>query len=235
MRIVGLSEDEWDDQLSCITNPGQQALSVTCEDITFAVGFSDGTTHIYDIATMQEKHVVNHQDQVRFVVFSTTDQYLATASRKKIRLWNCTKVALVWESKLNDPLLALSFNEDNNLLMGATRSNTLLFWASATGHLINSFQFSDIDEATGREHQHARVATHASFSPGLSLLAVAHQQRPIALWDLEDCTYVGQYNKDTYGYPGPLCLALIFNPKAEVQLVAAAYEDGELVVFDPWT
>lgn len=235
MRVLGLSEDEWDDRLSCIINPGQRALSVTCEDITFAIGFSDGTTHIYDTATMQEKHVVNHQDQVHFVVFSFTDQYLATASRKKIRMWKCTTMTSAWESKLDDPLLALSFNEDNSLLMGATRSNALLFWALATGHLVNSFQFSDIDESTGREHQYARVPTHASFSPGLSLLAVAYRQRPIVLWDLEDCTYVGQYNKDTDVYPGPLCLALMFNQKAQVQLVAAAYDDGELVVFDPWT
>lgn len=235
MRVLGLSENEWDDRLSCIINPGRLALSVTCEDITFAVGFSDGTTHVYDTATMQEKHVVNHQDQVRFVVFSTTDQYLATASRKKIRMWNCSTMAMAWESKLDDPLLALSFSEDNSFLMGATRSNALFFWTLTTGHLVNSFQFSDIDESTGREHHHARAPTHASFSPGLSLLAVVYRQRPIVLWDLEDCTYVGQYNKDTDVYPGPLCLALIFNQKAEVQLVAAAYDDGELEVFDPWT
>ena len=235
MRVLGMSEDEWDDRLSYIINPGQQALAVACEDIAFAVGFSDGTTHIYDTSTMQEKHVFNHQDQVRFVAFSTTDQYLATASRKKIRLWNCTTTALTWDFKLNDPLLAMCFNEDNSLLMGATRSNSLLFWDSATGELVNSFQFSDIDELTGREHQHARAPTHATFSPGLNLLAVVYRQRPIVLWDLEDCTYVGQYNKDTNIYPGPLCLALIFNPKAEVQLVAASYDDGEIVAFDPWT
>lgn len=235
MRILGLSEDEWDDRLSCIANPGRQALSVACEDIAFAVGFSDGTIHIYDTSAMQEKHIFNHQDQVRFVAFSTTDQYLATASRKKISLWNCTTMTLTWEVKLNDPLLAMCFNEDNSLLMGATRSNSLLFWNSATGELVNSFQFSDIDESTGREHRHARAPTHAAFSPGLNLLAVVYRQRPIVLWDLEDCSYVGQYNKDTHVYPGPLCFALIFNPKAEVQLVAAAYDDGEIVAFDPWT
>ena len=140
-----------------------------------------------------------------------------------------------WEVKLNDPLLAMCFNEDDTLRMGATRSNSLLFWNSATGELVNSFQFSDIDESTGREHRHARAPTHAAFSPGLSLLAVVYRQRPIVLWDLEDCSYVCQYNKDTNVFPGPLCLALIFNPKAEVQLVAAAYDDGEIVAFDPWT
>lgn len=201
----------------------------------FAVGFSDGTAHIYDTSTLQEKHILNHRDQVRFVAFSTTDQHLATASRKKICLWKCTTMMLVWEFKLNDPLLTMSFNEDNSLLMGATRSNSLLFWDSLTGELINSFQFSDIDESTGREHQHARAPTHAAFSPGLNLLAIVYRQRPIVLWDLEDCTYVGQYSKDTHVYPGPLCFAIIFNPKAEVQLVAAAYDDGEIVTFDPWT
>ena len=235
LRVLGLSEDEWDDRLSCITNPGRQALSVTCEDFSFAVGFSDGTTHMYDTSTMQEKHIFHHHDQVRFVAFSTTDQYLATASRKKVSLWSCTTKILNWEVKLNDPLLAMCFNEDNRLLMGATRSNSLLFWNSASGELVNSFQFSDIDESSGREHQHARVPTHAAFSPGLNLLAVVYRQRPIVLWDLEDCSYVGQYNKDINVYPGPLCFALIFNPKAEVQLVAAAYDDGELVAFDPWT
>ena len=235
LRVLGLSEDEWDDRLSCITNPGRQALSVACEDFSFAVGFSDGTTHIYDTSTMQEKHIFNHHDQVRFVAFSTTDQYLATASRKKIKLWNCTTKILIWEVKLNDPLLTMCFNEDNRLLMGATRSNSLLFWNSATGDLVNSFQFSDIDESSGREHEHARAPTHAAFSPGLNLLAVVYRQRPIVLWDLEDCSYVGQYNKDTNIYPGPLCFALIFNPKAEVQFVAAAYDDGEIVAFDPWT
>ena len=235
MRVLGLSEDDWDNQLSCIVSAGRQALSVTCEDTAFAVGFSDGTAHIYDTFTMQEKHAFNHRDQVRFVAFSPTDPYLATASRKKISLWNCTTMVLTWEVKLSDPLLTMCFNEDNSLLMGATRSNSLLFWKSATGELVNSFQFSDIDESTGREHQHARAPTHAAFSPGLNLLAVVYRQRPIVLWDLEDCSYVGQYNKETNVYPGPLCFALIFNPKAEVQLVAAAYDDGEIVAFDPWT
>ena len=235
LRVLGLSEDEWDDLISCIINPGQQALSVTCEDVAFAVGYSDGSTHIYDTSTMQEKHVFHHRDQVRFVEFSTTDQHLATASRKKISLWDCTAVIRKWEVKLDDPLLAMSFNENNDLLMGATRSNMLFFWDSLTGRLVNSFQFSDIDESTGKEHPHPRAPTHAAFSPGLNLLAVVYRQRPIVLWDLEDCTYVGQYSKDTNVYPGPLCFAIIFNPKAEVQLVAAAYDDGEIVAFDPWT
>ena len=235
MRVLGLSEDEWDDRISCIVNPGRSALSIACEDIAFAVGFSDGTAHIYDTSTLQEKHVFNHRDQVRFVAFSTTDHHLATASRKKICLWNCTTMISIWEYKLNDPLLTMSFNEDNSILMGATRTNSLLFWDSLTGELINSFQFSDIDESTGREHQHARAPTHAAFSPGLNLLAIVYRQRPIVLWDLEDCTYVGQYSKDTHVYPGPLCFAVIFNPKAELQLVAAAYDDGEIVTFDPWT
>ena len=235
LRVLGLSEDEWDDLISCIINPGQQALSVTCEDIAFAVGYSDGTAHVYDTSTMQEKHVFHHRDQVRFVTFSTTDQHLAAASRKKISLWDCTAMVMIWEVKLADPLLAVSFNENNDLLMGATRSNMLFFWDSLTGRLVNSFQFSDIDESTGKEHPHARAPTHAAFSPGLNLLAVVYRQRPIVLWDLEDCTYVGQYNKDTNVYPGPLCFAIIFNAKAEVQLVAAAFDDGEIVAFDPWT
>ena len=235
MRVLGLSEDDWDDRISCIINPGQKALSITCEDITFAVGFSDGTTRIYDTSTMQEKHMLNHRDQVRFVAFSTTDQYLATGSRRKISLWNCTTMVLIWEVKFSDPLLSMCFNEDNSLLMAATSSSSLFFWNSATGEPVNSFQFSEIDESAGEERRHAQTPSHAAFSPGLNLFAVAYRNRPILLWDLEDCTYVGQYSRYSNVYLQPLCLALIFNPKAEVQLVAAAYDDGEIVAFDPWT
>lgn len=235
MRVSGLSEHEWDDRASCLTSPGHQALSVTCGNIAFAVGFSDGTAHAYDTSTMQEKHVFNHRDQVRYVSYSTTNHFFATASRKKICLWNCTSNVLTWEVKLTSPLLAICFNENNSALMGATKSNSLFFWDLVTGELINSFQFSDIDESTGKEHPHARAPTHAAFSPGLNLLAIVYRQRPIVLWDLDDCSYVGQYNKDIIVYPGPLCFALIFNSKAEVQLMAAAYDDGEIVVFDPWT
>ena len=221
LRVMGLSEDDWSDRLLCITAPGRQALSVACEDVAFAVGFSDGTIHLYDTSTLQEKHTFNHREQVRLVAFSTTDQHLATASRKRISFWNCTTKSLVWEGKLGDALLAMTFNEDNSLLMGATRSNSLLFWDSTNGRSVDSFQFSDIDEFTGEEHRHARAPTHAAFSPGLNLFAVVYRQRPIVLWDLEDSSCIGQYSKDTSVYPGPLCFVLIFNPKAEVQLVAA--------------
>ena len=235
LQVLGLSEDEWDDRIACIVNPGRQAFSVTCEGILFAVGYSDETTRVYDTSTMQERHVFPHGDEVRFVVLSSTDQNLAAASRKKISLWNCTTTAMIWEVKLNEPLLALSFSEDNKLLMGATRSNEMFFWDSLTGNLVNSFQFSDIDESTGKEHRHAQQPSLAVFSPGLNLLAVVYRQRPIVVWYLEDCSCVGQYSKDTSAYLEPLCFAIVFNAKADIQLVAAAYDDGEIVTFDPWT
>lgn len=83
MRVLGLSEDKWDDRLSCIISPRRQALSIACEDVMFARGLSDGTIHTYDTSTLQENHIFYHWGQVRFVVFSTTEQRLATASRKK--------------------------------------------------------------------------------------------------------------------------------------------------------
>lgn len=207
MRVFGPLEDGWDDRASCITNPGQQALSVAFGDINFAVGFSDGTARTYDASTIQEKGVFYHREQVRFVSYSITNQCLAVASRKKISLWNGTSKLSTWEVKLDSPLLAMCFNEDNTTLMVAMRSNALLFWDSATGELVSSFQFSDIDESTGKEHSHARAPTHAAFSPGLNLLAIVYRQRPIVLWDLEDCAYVGQYSKGVNVYPGPLCFA----------------------------
>lgn len=89
-----------------------------------------------------------------------------------------------------------------------------------------------MDEST-REYQDTRAPTHAVLSAGLNILATVYRQRPLVLWDLEDCSYISQYKISTCAYPEPLCFAILFDPKAEVQLLAAAYHDGEIETLDP--
>lgn len=36
-------------------------------------------------------------------------------------------------------------------------------------------------------------------------------------------------------YPGPLLLAFVFNPNPDISLLAASYQQEQLVVLDPWT
>ena len=235
LQLTGLSQDDWDDRICCIIVPEVQTLSVACQDTRFAVGCSDGLVRLHDATTMQEAFKIHHGEPVRHVVLAFAADYLVTAGRKQLDLWNFSTGTLIWSIKLRDQILSLQFSDDDSMLLAATRSNSIIYWETSGGKEVNLYHFSDIDEVSQSEYQFRRPPTHAAVSAGLKLLAVAYRQRAVILWDLEDFSYVGQFNKSTATYPGPLIFSIILNPNAEIQLGAAAYDDGDVVVFDPWT
>ena len=235
LQLVGLSQRHWDDRLCCITFSQAQALSVACRESKFAIGLSDGFVHVYHETTFQEELKLNHGEPVRRLAFSTINIYMASAGRRKISLWNISTGILLWATKVLDQPLALDFDEDDTVLMAATKANSMGFWDVITGRELEVSQFSDIDENEQTEYHYQRPPIHAAFSPGLKLLGIAYRQRPVSFWDLEDKTFIGQFHKSRAVYPEPLIHAFIFNPKPEINLAAVAYQDGDVVVFNPWT
>ncbi len=234
LQLVGLSETQWDDRLCCLIFPEVQTLSVACRDNKYALGLSDGLIHIYDETSFQIQHKLSHGEPVRVLSFGTINTYVASAGRKKIRLWNTSTAAQLWAADVTDQSLALGFNEDDSILMVATRANSLSSWAVETGKEIDVAQFSDIEDDQSENH-YKRPPIHAEFCPGLNLLGVAYRNRPVNFWDLEDNTFVGQYHKTDAIYPEPLIQDFIFNPNPELSLAAIVYEGGEVVTFDPFT
>ena len=235
LRLVGLSETQWDDRLCCLISPEAQTLSIACRDNRYALGLSNGSIYVYDETSFQIQLKLPHGEPVRVLSFGTINTYVASAGRKTIRLWNISTAAQLWVVDMSDQSLALDFNEDDSVLMAATRANSLRFWAVETGKEIYVAQFSDIEEEDQSEYHYKRPPIHAEFSPSLKLLGVAYRNRPVSFWDLEDNTFVGQYHKTGAVYPEPLIHDFIFNPNPEVSLAAIAYEGGEVVTFDPFT
>lgn len=68
----------------------------------------------------------------------------------------------------------------------------------------------------------------------MNLLAVGYRARPVGFWNLEDSSYVGQFWRNSDEFQ-PAVVALVFNPNLDLSLAAAAYQDGTVLVFDPWT
>ena len=237
LRFSGVSHMEWDDRVSCVVFPNAQVLSVASHDNLFTVGLSDGTARVLSLSATQEQRSLKHGEQVRVVRFSATDQHLATSSRKRICMWDLASGQKRWEYRMDSPVLCLDFTAGNNSFLAVTNANTVRVWNATTGELTQQFDVCDIDEETEQQHPQKRVATHADFCPGLNLLAVGYRQRPVVIWELNDvsCEYVGSYSKDFKAHYGPLLFALKFNPKPELALLAASYDDGDLVIFDPMT
>ena len=235
LQLEGLSQRYWDDRLCCIIFSGAQTLSAAWCDNKFALGLSDGTVHVYDETSFQRQLRLSHGEPVRCLNYATTNLYLASASRKRLSLWNTSTGSQLWTTTLADQALALEFDEDDSILMAATRANTMCFWEVRTGQVLDESHFSDIDEEDRSEYHYKRSPLRARFAPGLRLLGVAYRQRPISFWDLEDNTFIGQYHKAGSVYPEPRILDFIFNPKAEISLAAVAYDSRDVAVFDPWT
>lgn len=235
LQMVGLSEKDWNDQLCCVGSSETQALSIACQDNRFAVGASDGIVRVYHAATFQEEKTLTHGEPVRKLEFGSINTHLASAGRTKIGLWNSASGTLLRTLNIVDPIITLDFTMDNSQVVVTTRANSLKFWRVADGFEIDTCQFADVDEEQGEESTYLRPPTHAAFSAELNLLVVAYRQRPVNIWDLEENTFVGHFYKSATQYPHPLIFALIFNSNPVLCLAAVAYDDGDVITFDPWT
>lgn len=235
LQLNGLSESQWDDRTCCIIFQTSQTLSVACRDEKYALGLSDGTIHLYDEASYQEKMVLKHGEPVRCLNFASLNIHIAAASRNSISVFETSTGILMWRTEITDQPIALEFNEYATTLMAATRANSMSFWAVETGEEIDICQFSDINEEDHSEYHYQRPPTHAMFSPGLNLLGVVYRNRPVSLWDLGDKSFVGQFHREGASYPGPLTQDFLFNPNPEICRGAVLYQDGTVVIFEPWT
>jgi WD40 repeat protein len=115
----------------------------------------------------------------------------------------------------------------------ATTSNHVAQWNVSNGAALDVCPFWDPED---EQAEYKRPPWQAQFSTELNILAVGYRQRPIALWDLEDESFLGQLRKSTTSsFLEPRIAALVFNPNPEINLMAVSYQDGELVTYDPWS
>ena len=234
LKVVGSSENDWDDRLSCIVFPEERTTAIACQDTRFVVGLANGTIGVYYTSTLQEANRLQHEEPVRQLQFANLDTLIASSGRRKIKLWNAISGVQLWMAEHKNDILTLQFTEDDRLLMAATRTNQLAYWAIEDGKELDT---SPIHETMpDGQSAYRPPATHAQYSLGLNLLAIAHRQRPISFWDLASNSFIGQFHMSgSNTYPGPLVVSLVFNPNPDVSLLAASYQEEYLVVLDPWT
>ena len=234
IAVCGLSATNWDDCLSTMLY-GHTPSALACSGKHFAVGLSSGQLIVYQDSTCQEVHTLQHQEPIRVVQFGRTGNVLASSGTKMIRIWDVTSWQEMFKFDIPHLCLCLTFSDDDKLLLGASRSNYLNFWDLTTGLLRDSTNW--IEELEGEQAQGYRRPTAASFSMEQNLLAIVYRGQDILLWDLERDTLYETYAKDTGAYSPRLAAnatvwSLVFSPAVGTSLLAAAYSDGDLVLFD---
>lgn len=233
LSIVGFSNVEWNDRLSCIDFHEGQTSAVCYGDEFFAVGLTTGTVALYHTTSCHEYKVLNHGEATKILQFKSKSRWMASCGIKIIRIWDICSGEIMHSFEAPQRFISLAF--DKRLLIAASSKNYLASWDLDD----DGAQQPDRPWNDPSEHLNARSrCTPCAISLAVShkMLAVAYSGRPITLWDLEGDSYYGCCGKNwTNGETSThMITALVFNPNLNIGLLAASYLDGELVLLDPF-
>lgn len=236
IAVLGLSSTTWDDCLSTIVYKLETPSAVACSAQLFLVGLSSGKIVVYHQRTCQEAMTLQHQEPVKILQFGETGNVLASSGMKTVRIWDITAWQQLWKFDISHQCLSLALTDEDLFLLGALKNNQLAIWDLTTGSLKDSADWTrDLD---GHGAHSFRRPTAAAFSMELSLVAIVYRGQDILLWDLEKDALYEMYGKETGARLGERKAAnatvwsLVFNPAPATTLLAAAYSDGDLVLFD---
>lgn len=240
ITVHGLRAETWDDCLSTIVNTHEQYSSLASSKTHFATGFFSGKILIFKQLTCQEVAALQHEEPVRLLNFGDMENILVSAGSKSIRVWDLASKVQLWRFDAPQQCMALTLTDQDQFLLGAMKDHRLKIWDLNNGDLTE-----DIDWTRGLEDMTSRLYRRpvtAAFSMDAELLAIIYKGQDILLWDLESDSLYDIYSRESgafggsgspYGSSGVRCL--VFGNGANDNLLAAAYGDGELVVFDTST
>lgn len=237
IAVIGLSATTWDDCLSTIVDPQEQFTALACSDKFFAVGMSSGRILVYNENTCQQSQALEHLEPVKLLHFGHRVDILISAGPRKLRVWNAGSWEQLWEFKTPQQCMSLALIEEDQFLLGALKNNHLAIWDLAEGILRDTADWT-LDLEGPQSHAYRRPIA-ASFCMESCLLAVVYRGQDILLWDLDRNELHDTYSKAgsstknakvdvSAGVTG----GLVFSATPNETLLAAAYSDGDLVLFD---
>ena len=237
ISISGLSAMSWDDRLSSIIyGQAEQPTAVACNDAAFAVGMSKGTIHIYNLMTCQRTCQIKHGEAIKVLEFNSSGDRLASGGRHKIRIWDLVTDYQVWEFQTSQQTLTLAFLDNDKILLAALRDNYMVYFDLLAGSEIRVCPW--LDERNGEQFRPSRPPTKTAVSSELKLLGINYRGRLI-IWDLDAGGFLGVCGKEDSQHLAGQSMTqtsimdFVFNPSPNLQLLAAAYQDGSLALLDP--
>ncbi|KAL8908321.1 MAG: hypothetical protein Q9171_005507, partial [Xanthocarpia ochracea] len=238
ITVLGLSATKWDYCASTILEPNEQFQALACSEKLFAVGTFSGNIVLYSTETCQETQKLRHCEPVRLVHFGQTTRFLVAAGAKIVRTWDLTTNQQVWEFQTPQLCMSLATTEGDEFLLGALKSNDLAVWHLTSGTL-RDYNWTEDLEGQQAVAFRRRQPIAAAFCIDSKLLAVVYRGQDILLWDLESDALYDTYNRMAGASPilgeraaDAGAVALTFSRAPDANLLAAAYSDGDLVLFD---
>ncbi len=234
LSVAGLPAFQWDDRLSCLDFGGGETTALCYGNEFLAVGLRGGRIVLYHPSSAQEYWSLSHGETVMHLRFQEQSDLLSSVGLKMIHVWNVRTGQQL--HRLPSPRRCVALTFYDNLLVAASNQNVLHSWDlddGATEQTKRPWRDSgDVDSPFLN-----RSPSVVSIAVAHRMMAVAYSCKPITIWDLEQDAYYGSCGKklpsgETSTHP---IVALLFNPNAAIELLAASYLDGELVIIDPFS
>ena len=192
------------------------SVSFSPDGITLASGSRDNTVRLWDVASRQQKAVLEHPwlASVHSVSFSPDGTTLASGSRKTVRLWDVAsgQQKAVLEGH-TDRVTSVSFSPDGTILASGSWDDTVWLWDVASG------QQKAVLEG------HTSWVESVSFSPDGLTLASGSEDDTIRLWDVA----TGQEKALLQGHTS-MVNSVSFSPDGLT--LASGSEDGTILLWD---
>lgn len=188
------------------TDQAISSVSFSLDGATLATGSFDGTLRLWDVTTGQPiRDLGQHVEMLTGLTFSPDGQWLASADKARLKLWNVKAKTLRYDLE-QIAVSKLRFSPD---------SRTLAFQRGGTVGLL--------DLSSGQRHLllgHSGLIASLAFDPGGQSLTIGDWSGLIHLWDGS----TGQPLRVLDGHAGPVG-NLAFNPTIPVLASGGINED----------
>ncbi|MDI1492328.1 MAG: hypothetical protein OHK93_003541 [Ramalina farinacea] len=241
-EVAGLTTESWDDCSSLLIYKNEYPAAVACGDEFFAIGLGSGVIKVHSTATCQELQTLDQEEAVKTLRFDDTCRILVCAGFRAIRIWSADSWLQMWKFDLEVPSVDFSLLDDSNgLILAILRNNKVVLWDLESGN--NTVLGSWADSIGEQTTQDLPQPMAAAIGRAGTTLAIAYRGEDILLWDIEENRLLDKYGQNE-GSRGPLAPRrravgfvryLEFSESLESGLLAASYNDGEIVVFDTFS
>lgn len=240
-KVLCAFNNDWDERLSSFAF-ASRVMAIACGEQFFAVGLGDGLIKVYRQSTFELLSTVCHGEPVRRLANGNITGVLVSGGLRTIRVWG-PRQALLWEATVPEQPLSLRFSPDDLKLYVPLRNGEVYVYRAKNGARMDALEIleegsSDSDSDVGEQQQKRTMPVLIRISPMLGIAAFAYRSSHLQLSYYDSDERVEAFEKEGYedggGLP-PQVLDVAFNENAEQNLMAVAYQDGDLVTLNPWT
>ncbi|KAK4236050.1 hypothetical protein C8A03DRAFT_36078 [Achaetomium macrosporum] len=234
--------NDWDERLSSFTF-ASRVMSIACAEQFFAVGLGDGTVKLYRQSTFELLNTMQHGEPVRRLANGNITGTLISGGLKTLKAWGPRQV-LLWSATVPEQPLSFRFSPDDSKVYVPLRNGEVYVYRAKNGARLDALDIleensssSDSDSDGGEHQQRRTMPMLIRISPMLGIAAIAYRSSHLQLSYYDSDGRVEEFEKEGYedgGFPSQV-LDVAFNENAEQNLMAVAYQDGDLVTLDPWT